>query len=116
MGTMGTSTSILKASLATELTQQIPISLSSDSSDGHFAISARSWCVLFFLMRLGCCERRAVSCIAAGSGYRCLRVMKNSPAQKAGLVSFFDFIVAVNDIPLQQHDETFASLISAHQG
>jgi hypothetical protein len=42
--------------------------------------------------------------------------MKNSPAHKAGLVSFFDFIVAVNDIPLLQHDGTFASLISAHQG
>ncbi len=52
----------------------------------------------------------------AGSGYRCLRVMKNSPACKAGLVSFFDFIVSVNDIPLQQHDGTFASLIAAHQG
>jgi hypothetical protein len=45
-----------------------------------------------------------------------LRVLKNSPAHKAGLVSFFDFIVSVNDIPLQQHDGTFASLISAHQG
>jgi hypothetical protein len=42
--------------------------------------------------------------------------MKNSPSYKAGLVSFFDFIVCVNDIPLQQHDGTFASLISAHQG
>jgi hypothetical protein len=70
----------------------------------------------YFLIRVACCERRAESCLVAGSGYRCLRVMKNSPAHKAGLVSFFDFIVAVNDIPLQQHDETFASLISAHQG
>lgn len=44
-------------------------------------------------------------------GYRVLGVQPNSPAAKGGLVSFFDFIVAANGIPLKSLDTTFIDLI-----
>lgn len=44
-------------------------------------------------------------------GYRVLGVQSNSPACKGGLVSFFDFIVQANGIPLQYLDNTFIDLI-----
>ena len=44
-------------------------------------------------------------------GYRVLGVQANSPAAKGGLVSFFDFIVQANGIPLQCLDSTFIDLI-----
>lgn len=44
-------------------------------------------------------------------GYRVLGVQPNSPAAVGGLVSFFDFIVAANGIPLGTLDSTFVDLI-----
>ncbi len=44
-------------------------------------------------------------------GYRVLGVQANSPAALGGLVSFFDFIVEANGIPLRTLDNTFIDLI-----
>lgn len=44
-------------------------------------------------------------------GYRVLGVQAGSPAASAGLVSFFDFIVMANHIPLRRVDNTFIDLI-----
>lgn len=44
-------------------------------------------------------------------GYRVLNVQSNSPASYTGLVSFFDFIVAANKIPLKALDTTFINII-----
>ena len=44
-------------------------------------------------------------------GYRVLGVQPHSPAAKGGLVSFFDFIVAANGVPLKSLDTTFIELI-----
>ena len=44
-------------------------------------------------------------------GYRVLGVQPDSPAEKVGLVSFFDFIVAANGVPFTEHDDTFVTLI-----
>lgn len=44
-------------------------------------------------------------------GYRVLGVQANSPASFTGLVAYFDFIVAANNIPLKAIDTTFISLI-----
>lgn len=44
-------------------------------------------------------------------GYRVLGVQPQSPAAKGGLVSFFDFIVAANGVPLKVLDTTFIELI-----
>jgi hypothetical protein len=44
-------------------------------------------------------------------GYRVLGVQPNSPASQIGLVSFFDFIVAANGVPLTTLDNTFIELI-----
>ena len=44
-------------------------------------------------------------------GYRVLGVQPNSPAEKGGLVSFFDFIVEANGISLNTLDDTFVKLI-----
>jgi predicted metalloprotease with PDZ domain len=44
-------------------------------------------------------------------GYRVLGVQPNSPASVAGLVSFFDFIVAANGIPLKVLDQKFVEMI-----
>ena len=44
-------------------------------------------------------------------GYRVLGVQPNSPAEKGGLVSFFDFIISANGIPLKTLDSTFIDLI-----
>mmetsp|Transcript_16823 Transcript_16823/g.28537 ORF Transcript_16823/g.28537 Transcript_16823/m.28537 type:complete len:302 (-) Transcript_16823:1123-2028(-) len=48
-------------------------------------------------------------------GYRVLGVQENSPAAQGGLVSFFDFIVAANGIPLKTLDSTFIDLIKASE-
>jgi len=47
-------------------------------------------------------------------GYRVLGVQPNSPGSKCGFVSFFDFIVAANGIPLRNLDTTFVDLIKVH--
>lgn len=44
-------------------------------------------------------------------GYRVLGVQAQSPASFTGLVAYFDFIVAANNIPLKSMDTTFISLI-----
>ena len=44
-------------------------------------------------------------------GYRVLGVQPNSPASSAGLVSFFDFVIAANGCPLKQLDQTFVEMI-----
>jgi len=44
-------------------------------------------------------------------GYRVLGVQPGSPAAQGGLVSFFDFIVAANGVPLKTLDSTFIDLI-----
>lgn len=44
-------------------------------------------------------------------GYRVLGVQPNSPASQIGLVSFFDFIVSANGVPLTTLDNTFIELI-----
>eukprot|EP01038_Epipyxis_sp_PR26KG_P005141 gene5141-7160_t len=48
-------------------------------------------------------------------GYRVLGVQPNSPASRGGLVSFFDFIVQANGIPLRSLDTTFIELIKASE-
>lgn len=48
-------------------------------------------------------------------GYRVLGVQANSPASSCGLVSFFDFIVEANGIPLKTLDTTFIDLIKASE-
>eukprot|EP01032_Pedospumella_encystans_P028999 gene28999-32747_t len=48
-------------------------------------------------------------------GYRVLGVQANSPAALGGLVSFFDFIVEANGIPLRTLDNTFIDLIKASE-
>lgn len=48
-------------------------------------------------------------------GYRVLGVQPHSPAAKGGLVSFFDFIVAANGIPLHSLDSTFIDLIKVEK-
>ncbi|CAN0452243.1 unnamed protein product, partial [Phaeothamnion confervicola] len=48
-------------------------------------------------------------------GYRVLGVQPNSPAGAVGLVSFFDFIVAANGVPLRTLDNTFIELIKSSQ-
>lgn len=44
-------------------------------------------------------------------GYRVLGVQPGSPSCNAGLVSFFDFIVEANSIPLKVVDTTFMDII-----
>ena len=44
-------------------------------------------------------------------GYRVLGVQPNSPASTAGLVSFFDFVVAANGTPLKVLDNKFVEMI-----
>jgi len=48
-------------------------------------------------------------------GYRVLGVQPNSPASMIGLVSFFDFIVAADNIPLKTLDSTFIDIIKAFE-
>jgi len=43
-----------------------------------------------------------------------LMIQENSPAEKAGLESFFDYIVAINDIRLDQEDPTFVDQLKAN--
>ena len=44
-------------------------------------------------------------------GYRVLGIQAESPASYTGLVAFFDFIIAANNIPLRTLDTTFIGLI-----
>ncbi|KAJ1461439.1 GRASP55/65 PDZ-like domain-containing protein [Pelagophyceae sp. CCMP2097] len=44
-------------------------------------------------------------------GYRVLGVQPASPASAVGLVSFFDFVVACNNVPLKDLDSTFINMI-----
>jgi hypothetical protein len=48
-------------------------------------------------------------------GYRVLGVQPNSPASTVGLVSFFDFVVAANNVPLSVLDSTFVDMIRASE-
>lgn len=48
-------------------------------------------------------------------GYRVLGVQPESPASRIGLVSFFDFIVAANGVPLSTLDNTFIELIKSSE-
>lgn len=48
-------------------------------------------------------------------GFRVLGVHVNSPACYTGLVAFFDFIVAANNIPLRTLDTTFIGIIQVLQ-
>ncbi len=47
-------------------------------------------------------------------GYRILGVQPNSPGSSGGFVSFFDFIVAANGVPLRNMDSTFVDLIKVN--
>ncbi|EGB04761.1 hypothetical protein AURANDRAFT_6242, partial [Aureococcus anophagefferens] len=47
------------------------------------------------------------------TGYRVLGVQPNSPASDVGLVSFFDFVVAVDGVELRELDSTFIDKIKA---
>jgi len=49
-------------------------------------------------------------------GYRVLGVQPNSPASSAGLVSFFDFVVAANNYPLKELDNKFVEMIKESEG
>ncbi|XP_015595663.1 Golgi reassembly-stacking protein 2 [Cephus cinctus] len=46
-------------------------------------------------------------------GYHVLRVQDGSPGQKAGLEAFFDFIVAIGNIRLDQDNDTLKELLKA---
>eukprot|EP01042_Synura_sphagnicola_P036209 gene36209-46333_t len=48
-------------------------------------------------------------------GYRVLGVQAQSPSSYCGLVSYFDFIVAANGIPLKTVDTTFISIIKSSE-
>lgn len=48
-------------------------------------------------------------------GYRVLGIQADSPASYTGLVAFFDFIIAANNIPLRTLDTTFIGLIQASE-
>ena len=44
-------------------------------------------------------------------GFRVLGVQPQSPAEQVGLVSFFDFIVAVNGVALKLLETSFINII-----
>ncbi|XP_065164811.1 Golgi reassembly-stacking protein 2 [Atheta coriaria] len=44
-------------------------------------------------------------------GYHVLKVQDNSPGSSAGLVSFFDFIIAINGTRLDQDNDTFKQIL-----
>lgn len=46
-------------------------------------------------------------------GYHVLRVQEGSPGQKAGLEAFFDFIVSIGNIRLDQDNDTLKELLKA---
>mmetsp|Transcript_37941 Transcript_37941/g.38632 ORF Transcript_37941/g.38632 Transcript_37941/m.38632 type:complete len:279 (+) Transcript_37941:130-966(+) len=48
-------------------------------------------------------------------GYRVLGVQPNSPCSNLGLVSFFDFIIVANNIPLKSLDTTFIDIIKSFE-
>jgi C-terminal processing protease CtpA/Prc len=43
------------------------------------------------------------------SGYQVVRVIPDSPASKAGLVPYFDFIIGLDNCPLQEEKSEFFS-------
>lgn len=47
-------------------------------------------------------------------GYHVLRVQEGSPAQKAGLEAFFDFIVAIGNTRLDQDNDTLKELLKSN--
>ncbi|KAG7187752.1 hypothetical protein KM043_016798 [Ampulex compressa] len=47
------------------------------------------------------------------NGYHVLRIYDGSPAQKAGLEAFFDFIVSIGNTRLDQNDDTLKELLKA---
>ncbi|GLE04858.1 hypothetical protein PINS_up017332 [Pythium insidiosum] len=49
---------------------------------------------------------------ASTCGFRVLGIQERSPASRAGLVSFFDFVVAANGIRLDTKDATFMELLA----
>ncbi|XP_077393710.1 Golgi reassembly-stacking protein 2-like [Festucalex cinctus] len=49
-------------------------------------------------------------------GYHVLKVKKNSPADRAGLEPFFDFILAICDTRLSQDNNTFDNLVKNNVG
>ena len=50
------------------------------------------------------------------SGYRVLSVQPNSPGEEAGLDSYFDFVVAANNVQLLTEDSEFLDIIKDHEG
>ncbi|VDK24297.1 unnamed protein product [Taenia asiatica] len=49
------------------------------------------------------------------AGYHILKVQDGSPGQKAGLEAFFDFIVSVGDIRLQQDNESIKDVLAKYK-
>ncbi|CDI98000.1 Golgi reassembly stacking protein 2 [Echinococcus multilocularis] len=49
------------------------------------------------------------------AGYHILKVQEGSPGQKAGLEAFFDFIVSVGDIRLQQDNESIKDVLAKYK-
>ncbi|KAG1679030.1 Golgi reassembly-stacking protein 2 [Nymphon striatum] len=49
-------------------------------------------------------------------GYHVLRVQDNSPGQKAGLESFFDFIVAIGNTRLNQDNDALKEMLKVNTG
>ncbi|KAL3316596.1 Golgi reassembly-stacking protein 2 [Cichlidogyrus casuarinus] len=49
------------------------------------------------------------------SGYHVLKVEDNSPGAKAGLQPYFDYIVAINDIPLEAESDTIVKTLRENQ-
>ena len=47
-------------------------------------------------------------------GYHVLRVQENSPGTAAGIEAFFDFIVALNGVRLDQDNETLREILKAN--
>eukprot|EP00743_Colponemidia_sp_Colp-15_P010177 GILK01011181.1.p1 GENE.GILK01011181.1~~GILK01011181.1.p1 ORF type:complete len:417 (+),score=48.13 GILK01011181.1:142-1392(+) len=51
---------------------------------------------------------------AGRNGFRVLKIQSNSPAEKAGIVPFFDFIVAADDQPTTTEDAPLSNVIRQH--
>jgi hypothetical protein len=49
-------------------------------------------------------------------GYHVLQVHPNSPGQRAGLISFFDFIVGADDVFFEREDSRFVEILKAKIG
>lgn len=50
----------------------------------------------------------------SSEGYHVLRVQENSPAKKAGMESFFDFILAIDQTRLNQDNDNLKELLAAN--